>query len=152
MLAITKLSADTQGFLNYVASGSRNRSLLTSIAIARALANTLSLPSAPVEDLRNFYRTTLLINIQEKISDLNELALIDCDAILDYTSRFYSFRYNAAYPAATIFCAKPETAVSDFLGASMVLDETTLELIKSAPVDLTRLTNGFILFFTEINQ
>lgn len=152
MFAITKLSPETQEFLNYVASGSRNRSRLTSIAIGRALANTLNLPSCVVEDLQAFYRTNLLINVQSQVSDLNELSLIDVDTVLDYTYRFYAFRYEIAYPKRRMFCQKPETAVIDFLGANFALDEATMEMIAAAPVDVTKLYNSFVQFFQELNQ
>lgn len=152
MFAITKLSPETQEFLNYIASGNRNRSRLTSIVIGRALANTLNLPSCAVEDLQAFYRTNVLIGVQSRVSELNELTLIDVDAVLDFTYRFFVFRYYAAYPKRTMFCHKPETAVSDFLGASFVLDEGTLAEIQAAPVDVTKLFNSFVQFFEELSQ
>ena len=152
MLQVTKLSADTRTFLNGLASGGRSRNLMTSIALGRALANTLSMPSSPVEDLRSFYRTTLQLGVQEKVSDINELIVVDCDAVLDYTYRFYAFRYGAAYPSGKIFCNLQETIVSDFLGAGMVLDQASLDAIKAFPVQLTSVVNGFIQCFQELSQ
>lgn len=152
MLTITKLSAETQDFLNFITSGSRSRSKLTSIVIAKALASSLNLPSAPVDDVAAFYRLNVLIGLQSKVSDLNELSVIDVDAVLDYTARFYTTRYYAAYPQPTIFCPSQETAILDFLGASYALDQTSMELIKSAPLEVTKLYNGFVKFFAEAAQ
>lgn len=149
MLNITKLSAETQEFLNFITSGNRSRSQLTSLVIGKALASSLNLPSAPVDDIADFYRVNIFIGLQSKVSGLNELSVIDVDAVLDYTARFYTTRYFAAYPKKTIFCPSQETAVLDFLGASYALDQNSMELVKSAPLEVTKLYNGFVKFFDE---
>lgn len=149
MLTITKLSAETQEFLNFITSGNRSRSQLTSLVIGKALASSLNLPSAPVDDIADFYRLNIFIGLQSKVSGLNELSVIDVDAVLDYTARFYTTRYFAAYPKKTIFCPSQETAVLDFLGASYALDQNSMELVKSAPLEVTKLYNGFVKFFDE---
>lgn len=149
MLNITKLSAETQEFLNFITSGNRSRSQLTSLVIGKALASSLNLPSAPVDDIADFYRLNIFIGLQSKVSGLNELSVIDVDAVLDYTARFYTTRYFAAYPKKTIFCPSQETAVLDFLGASYALDQNSMELVKSAPLEVTKLYNGFVKFFDE---
>lgn len=149
MLNITKLSAETQEFLNFITSGNRSRSQLTSLVIGKALASSLNLPSAPVDDIADFYRLNIFIGLQSKVSGLNELSVIDVDTVLDYTARFYTTRYFAAYPKKTIFCPSQETAVLDFLGASYALDQNSMELVKSAPLEVTKLYNGFVKFFDE---
>jgi hypothetical protein len=149
MLTITKLSAETQEFLNFIISGNRSRSQLASIVIGKALASTLNLPATPVDDIAEFYRLNVFIGLQTKVSDLNELSVIDVDAVLDYTARFYTTRYFAAYPKKTIFCPSQETAVLDFLGASYSLDQASMELIKASPLEVTKLYNGFVQFFDE---
>lgn len=149
MLTITKLSAETQEFLNFIISGNRSRSQLASIVIGKALASTLNLPSTPVDDIAEFYRLNIFIGLQTKVSDLNELSVIDVDAVLDYTARFYTTRYFAAYPKKTIFCPSQDTAVLDFLGASYSLDQASMELIKASPLEVTKLYNGFVQFFDE---
>lgn len=150
MLTVTKLSADTQEFLNFLLSGNRSRSQLTSIIIGKALADVQALPSTPVDDIADFYRLNVYIGLQSKISDLNELSVIDVDAVIDYTARFYTTRYFAAYPKKTIFCPSQETAILDFLGVSFALDQSSMELIKSAPLEVTKLYNGFVKFFNEV--
>lgn len=149
MLNITKLSAETQEFLNFITSGNRSRSQLTSLVIGKALASSLNLPSAPVDDIADFYRVNIFIGLQSKVSGLNELSVIDVDAVLDYTARFYTTRYFSAYPKKTIFCPSQETAVLDFLGVSYALDQNSMELVKSAPLEVTKLYNGFVKFFDE---
>ena len=152
MLTITKLSAETQEFLNFILSGNRSRSQLASIVIGKALADAQALPSAPVDDIADFYRLNVFIGLQSKVSDLNELSVIDVDSVLDYTARFYTTRYFAAYPKKTIFCPSQETAILDFMGTSYALDQSSMELIKAAPLEVTKLYNGFVKFFDEASQ
>lgn len=114
MLTITKLSAETQEFLNFITSSNKCRTQLASIVIGKALASILSLPPTPVEDISNFYRVNLLINVQSRVSDLNELSVLDIDSVLDYVNKFYITRYYAAYPPKTIFCPSKDTAILDF--------------------------------------
>lgn len=151
MLAITKLSAETQEFLNFITSTNRCRLQLSSIVIGKALASTLNLPGSPVEDISSFYRMNMLINVQQKISELNELTIIDIDTVLDYVYKFYMTRYYAAYPPKTIFCPCADTAILSFLGASYALDQNSMELIKAVPLEVTKLYNGFVRFFDEVN-
>lgn len=150
MYTISKLCPDTQQFLNYLSSGERTRARLTSIAIGKALSITMSLPSAPVENIQQFYKASVLIELNTKLSCLNELAVIDFETALDYAYRFYVVRYYAAYPKRTVFCNSKDTVLQDFLGASIALDQASAELLTTSPVELSKLHNGLVLFFEEI--
>lgn len=150
MYAISKLSTDSQRFVNFLASGDRSRSLLTSIAIGKALAKTVSLPTAEVDNLEQFYKSVVLIDLQTKLSTLNELAVVDVNTALDYTYRFYAVRYYSAFPKRTVFCPRNETALADFMGLSLALDPKATETISAQPMELTNLHNGFVQFFEEI--
>jgi hypothetical protein len=148
---VAKLSADTQKFVSTLATGDRSRSLVTTLAIAKALASELNLPSSRVESLEQIYRTTCQIVVEQKAAVLNELAAIDYRSVLDYVYRFYSTRYNIVFPRDSVYCCAPETAVEDFLGVSFALDKSAIDAIRSNPIELTRVHNECVKFFKEIS-
>lgn len=152
MKLFSTLSSDAQRFVSYLAYGDRTRTMLASIAIGKTLSNTASLPTGEVEDIEVFYKTTVLIGLQSKLSALNELVVVDCEAVLDYARRFYLTRYRTAFPSKKIFCCNSETAVEDFMGLTLSLDSLTIKLIRENPLDLTKLHNGLTDLFEKIEE
>lgn len=152
MYSITCLKPETQEFLNYLTIGQRPRSLIASIAIAKALSNTLAVPSGQVDNLEMYFRTTCLIDVQAKLSNLNELVLVDAVNIIEYVKKFYMARYLTLNPPRTVCCLKSDTAVEDFLGLSVALDFASLEVVKEAPLEATKIHNGAVYFFEEIAE
>ena len=152
MYAITKLSQESQAFLNHLSMSGKAQSLHSSIAIAKALSNSLPVPSSEVDNIEMHYRSTHLLSVQKQLSDLNELIVVDTATILLYTQRFYQLRYQQVVPNKTICCLKSETAVQDFFGLTSFIDEATLAAIAVKPMEITKIHNGAVVFFCEIAQ
>ncbi len=150
MYQLSNLCNDAQRFVSYLAYGDRTRSLLTSLAIAKTLSNTASLPSTPVEEIESFYKANVLIPLRTKLSALNELVVVDCETILDYAQRFYKVRYHCAFPSRKVYCINSDTAVEDFMGLTLVMDSKAIEALRSNPIELTKLHNSLTDLFEEL--
>lgn len=150
MFNTAKLCSETQEFMTWLGVGERPRSLLASLAIAKALADVATLPSGPVESPEQFYTTTSMNPILSKLNLLNELALVDVDTIQEYILRFYKTRYNIVFPPERVFCVKPDSVLEDFMGISTAMDPAAVAAIQGNGTDLTRLYNGIRIFFIEV--
>lgn len=79
-----------------------DRSYLLSIAFARAMSYRLPLPTSPVGNPYEFFATNHRVVTEELLGAINERVVVDIDATLDLTSRFWVFRYRLAYDANNI--------------------------------------------------
>lgn len=150
MFAITKLSPKSQDFLSIMTQNNKSRSLLASIAVAKALTFDTSLPSAPVDDVLQYFRTQNLIQIESFVNDVNELMVLDVKTVLDLAFKFYQQRYMSAYPSARVFSFNKGTGVVDFFGISRSIDEATLKAIEEDPGTLAVYTNNFASMMEEL--
>lgn len=150
MYLLSNLSPESQSAINYLSSGIRSRSLLTSVSIAYAIASHIPLPSTPVEDINEEYRFTNVIGVKQTLSQLNEMVILDTATILDYVERFYKLRYSVLYPTFEIYCNNPDTVIQDFLGAGSVLDPVALEAIKQGPIEVTKIYNSISKIILEL--
>ena len=152
MFTASKLSVGSQDFINFLSNGERPSLPVTSLAIAKVLANFAAMPSGEVEDPMLFFKTSSLIDIQSKLSILNELVMIDFNTVLEYTYKFFAIRYFALYPKKQLFCLRPESATEDLLGASHVLEGKVFEIVKENPLLLTKIHNGIVNFYDDVCQ
>lgn len=159
MYSLSKITGRQLDLVNYLASANRSRKLSTSIAIGKAIADIALLPSAPLvideftpASPRDFFRTTNELNARKNLALLNELVVIDIDAIINYAYSFYAARYNVLYPTNAIYKMIPELAPLDLLGISKSVDVATLGEIKDNPVDIMRIYNGVKELFAALGE
>lgn len=151
MFPITKLSARSQQLVTDISGNNKSRSLPVSIVLARLVAIGLPLPSAKVECINAFFNTQLSIEVQSKLSTLNELLLLDIDSIIDLVKKFYGFRYEQVYGQQHVLL-RPETAALDFFRVSKYFDEATLNAIGGQSTMITDLTTRFIDLLAELTD
>lgn len=170
MYYANQLDEESASFINFLA-GPRACKLSALIAIAKALSDRLSLPSSQLQidsvgiplnpeqrqdeeqlTIGRFYRTNHSIALKEKLSVINEMVALDTDRIQDYAQKLFTARYYMLFPSATIFCARPETAVLDFFGIGMFLDDETVKSISENALELTRIYNGASRFFCKLDE
>ena len=149
MMIVGSLSPESQKFISYLSNGMRPRSVLANVAIAKALADTCQIPSAPVEDVDNFYNVNLKIGVATNLNALNELVVVNAETILDDVLKFYKVRYYTTFPKKTQLCVNPDTVVADFFGISRSISPAYLEAIKQNPVELCVIYNGTRSFLDE---
>jgi hypothetical protein len=159
MFSLSKLSGRQLELVNYLAAANRSRKLSTSIAIGKAIADLALLPSGPLQSdefnpasPRDFFRTTNEISARSNLSLINELVVIDIEAILNYTYSFYAARYNTLYPTSAIYKSIPELAILDLFSISKSIDTATMEEIKNNPVDIMRIYNGIKELFAVLGE
>lgn len=150
MAAFATFNEKTQEFLTYASNGVRSRSLLSSVAVARALSNRLPVSVGIQENLGEFYKNTCEFTVRSLLSKLNELISLDVDLILVYTEKFYQVRHYAVNPPECVYCSRAETAVTDFFGLSFGVSGDVVDQITGAPVEATKLYNGFQAMITEL--
>lgn len=146
------LTKETTDFLTNLGMGLRPRAKTTSIAIAKALADTLPLPSGKVDSIEFLFNSSFAIEASSDLSTLNEITPVDCSTIQDYVLRFYKTRYAIVHAPMAVFAFNPTTAVADFFGISSVIDEDTAKLIADAPTEVSRTYNGTRRFLEELDK
>lgn len=143
MYVIARLSRKSIDFVNYVNSSGLNRKESFNIALAYALTRELSLPSAEVTDIEQYFRIHHESTVFNRLGVVNEVLSLKDEIIRSHCRAFYSFRYNACYPAAIPLAMRDTRGVADFFGASKFFSENTLDVIDKEGPEITRLVNGF---------
>jgi hypothetical protein len=85
-------------------------------AIAQAVCDYYSIPSAPLKDPKGWYMFNRSEDINHLLGELNELFAIDISTIADYAYMFFSFRYNVTYPQKRMAISSEQYAALDALG------------------------------------
>lgn len=146
-----KLSHSNSSFVNSNLSTGRSIALVTSVAVARSIAYRLPLPSQRKFDYRNYYRieSGLYTKVSALLSTLNEITVVDHEAIQRFIEALYMFRCQTAFPRETICCLSEETAVGDFFDFNCCIPADMMGLIASSSVRISVLTNGFTELFKD---
>lgn len=147
----TALNKKSQDFVTYLSNGVRPRSKLTSLAVAKFLASRLLVPVGEVDELASYYSMSCSMQVKADLSKLNEVVPLDTDTILDYAERFFVVRYYAVNPKPQICCLNTDTVLQDFFGISYSVDQTTLDEIKTNPVELTKVYNDTYCLFQDLS-
>lgn len=79
--------------------GQQRLSLATLIA-GRALAYILPIPTSPVADLSEHFRTTQQAYVIQMIDAINEVEILNIDRVIHLVCDLYTLRYRMVYDAA----------------------------------------------------
>lgn len=150
MFSITKLRADSQAFLAEMSNSNQSRTQVSSIALAKVLTFSSTIPTTAVEDIEAFFRTHVQLEIEELINCINELMVLDVKLVLEYCLAFYKVRYQAAHPTYYVFSFNKETAVEDFFGISRIVSSATIALIKENPSIIATRINKFKAMIVDL--
>lgn len=145
----TKLTSKSQMYLSALTSSNRSRSKEVSIAIARIVSNRFSIPVG-VQDITAYYNTQVRLELEAMVNSLNNLVVLDIQSILDYSAKFYNFRYLSACPSVHILAVNNQTAVVDFFSISRIFDEAFLKILSEHAVCITEATLRFSDILEEI--
>ncbi len=135
-------SKDAQDHILYFTNEGRGKAAVSTVAISRAIANRLSMPSGEVENIDNYFRTFLQIDTLRQVSRLNEMFLVEVQEVMEFVAKFYKLRYAVLFPRKNVYCTNSVTALQDFIGISQYLDQATVELIQKNPTELMRVNNA----------
>lgn len=137
MYNISKLSDMSRTFVATVKAGA-----CANIAAAKAVANSLGLPSGPVEDPEVHFREIHLGAARQLVSDLNEVVTINAREVMVLVQSFWKARYGVAYPERIQPLNMPETCYA-FFGYGMYVPGDALQEIEKGGNSLIRMLNGF---------
>ena len=74
-----------------------DRPTITNYVVANALGHIFSLPSSAVENPYKFFRDTHLINLHQKLSEVNEQVVVDVDEIESLILKIWIMRYRLVF-------------------------------------------------------
>lgn len=137
MSNISKLKKGSQDFITQLALGG-SKSTAVTLAIARSLAYSLTMPSAKIDNLTIYFNNTHRVDIENFLYELNEIVLIDVRAIVDLVYKFFYFRYNTIYPENSVIALNEETGIIDFFGLSKYFSPEDLKIIQTESIKLTK--------------
>lgn len=148
MFAITHLSSESKDFLQSIGL---SNTILVEAAVAKAIANRLQLPSAPVTDTGDFYVSTVLVQAREFVSQINELRVFDLQSLLNQVRTFWLCRYNILFPKSKIYLIAGCDADEHFFGFAPFLTKDLDTALNENVVMTIKLLNGFTQVFEELN-
>lgn len=150
MSILVKLDKSAQDFILGLANTNLGMNPSTTVALARSLAYTLPLVPAESGDVIGSYRLEHRIKVEQILSLINELIIVDIKTILTLVESFYCFRMEQAYPSANIILISQETAVSDFFKISKYFSKDNLAIIANDVALVSRLCNGFSALIKQL--
>ena len=144
-----QLSQQSRLFIQNVHLASPGKSELISIAVARAIAWKLALPTMETSAPSVFYLESHDTAVRETLSRLNEMLVVDIPAILELTKQFWSMRYVIAFPPAYAIGTEADP-MATLLGYSNSLSQDTIETMKFNTDTLLPWVNGFTRVFIDL--
>jgi hypothetical protein len=147
MYAISKLTKESQDFLGSPAATGKT----AYIGLAKAIVNTLAVPTADVEDIAEFYIDNLSMNVRDVVGKVNELVIIDTGFVLDTVKALWKARTLCAFPSKAepiIFpgMCKP----NDVYGFGNCLTPEVEQLICDCPLEIMKAYATFSRVISEI--
>ncbi len=150
MYTSSKLSNETKSFIQNIPQISKSSQEVVANALAKAVANELPLPSAPVESPVDFYLNTTYANTRELISAVNELVVVDLARVQELIKTFWLIRYNILFPRKKLFVINQMLTESHFFGYSSLLSPKDIEFIQQNSQLLILIANGFATMIAEM--
>ena len=150
MYNVSKLSSDSKQFLQNISSTSNNNQEVVLMAISKAVANELALPSSQVENPTEFYLNTVYTAVRNLISTINEMIVFDLNRAQEVIKTFWLVRYNILYPRKKLFLTNSVISESHFFGFSSLLSPTDATFIQQNTNLLLVVCNGFSQMISEI--
>lgn len=151
MYNVSKLSNDSKAFLQNLPLVTKSNQEITVMALAKAVANELPLPSSPVESVSDFYLQTVYASVRDAVSVLNELVVVDLNRAQELVKTFWLVRYNVLFPRKKLFLTNAIVSESHFFGFSSFLSPDDAIFIQANTITLLQVCNGFSQMISEMN-
>lgn len=152
MYTSSKISPQTKDFILKVPEVSKSNQELVAMALAKAVANELPLPSSAVELATEFYLNSTYVNTRDLLSAINEIVVVDLSRVQELVKTFWLIRYNILFPRKKLFQTNQIVSESHFFGFSSLLSPTDAVFIQQNTLALIILANGFSNLICEITS
>lgn len=151
MYNVAKLSPESKAFLSNLPTINKGNQEVTLLALAKAVANVLNLPSSPVENPPVFYSHSVYTEAREIISLINELTVIDLGRAKELVKTHWVIRYNILFPRTKIFVTSSLPSESHFMGFGSLLSPKDSAFIQGNTETLVDCLNGFSKMLQEMS-
>lgn len=74
-----------------------DRGFVLAIAVARAVAYRLPVPSSPVDNAQTYFKHTHLADVEQMLSEVNEQVVLNIDVATNLISGMWLFKYRLVY-------------------------------------------------------
>ena len=122
------------------------RNTFLALAMARAIACELPLPTSPVTSLQLYYGNTVYSVVARIVGDFNEAYVVDTKQVMALTFAHYQLRYRLVFePQAVIswFCGSPAlTEVVPEDVAAVLVNEGASEALRVLLREFSAATRG----------
>jgi hypothetical protein len=120
-------------------NNARDRSRVLAVAAGMAAAWAVSIPSAPVENLQQYYNLSTMPIIQTLIEETNENLVMEFEEAMEYALMFWRLRYIAAHPNATLDRATPYGFFDTILGVNLYVDKDSHTFVNQYMCEIFQL-------------
>jgi hypothetical protein len=151
MYALSKLSPDAASFVAGLSSSSSTSKELCNFAVAKAIANQLSLPSGSVKSPTASFNETHFTAVRATVSNLSDCICFDVQRVMTLIPIFWAVRYNCAYPAPVVFTGV-ENSESYFLGYGNTIAPADVKYIAQNSMALTNMLNAMTKVLSQLND
>lgn len=132
-------------FINGLVAKGNAKSLAVSIALARTYADKLDMPSVTISQTGapEFFSMNMRMDAENFFAKVNEIILIDRQAVIELTMKFYSYRVACFSGTIIPIRIRPSKGLIDFFGLDRYLDTQVLETIQASSDEMVELMYGF---------
>jgi hypothetical protein len=138
----------TELCFNRVSNG-RDRCRILAIAAGMAAARTVSIPSAPVENVQQFYNLSVSPLVQTLVEETNENLVMEYEEGMNYALMFWRLRYIAAHPNAELNRPSPYGFFDTILGANMYVDSDTHTFVNQYKKEIFELHDALACVYQQ---
>jgi len=150
---ILSLNSDSNKFLVDIGSTGKSKTKAVTLGLARAIAYSLTLPPAEVSDIHEFYKTEMNMDVIRTVGRINEVCLLDIQAVMKEVEAFFIFRYQSAFDNG-LFHAECGVGkgIRDIFKLYNVFSEDTLTYMKDASAEISVINNNFSKIISQFKK
>lgn len=150
---ILSLNAESNTFLVNIGSTGKSKTKAVTLGLARAIAYRLDLPPGPVEDIFSFYRAEKQTDVSRDVGRINEVCLLDTNAVLKEVEAFFMFRYQSVYDNA-MFHSQSTTGngIVDIFKLYKYFSEESLNFMNDNALEVSVMNNGFLKVLEQFKK
>lgn len=141
-----------QASLDQLVTNAVDRNKTLTIAIADAVSDHLSLPSAPVENALSYFTLQTQLQVNSIVGQFNENIIFNSSHCVEFIKAFWMIRYCAAYPCVRPAWANECSYFDNKFGVNSHLSSDDLAFMNVNKQILVQLSNQVCSLLCELNK
>ena len=151
MFTLSQIQGPARDALNLIMSSPAVGRDKYALCLSRVLADKLALPSSQVDNIDEFYGQTNSLRVDEVISNLNELMVVDIQLMRRLIRNFWMMRYSIAFPGNPQFGSCSADPVGCFIGYEFFVSPDLIARIREVQ-DVQSVLNDCRLVIDALSQ